>query len=208
MALVKCFGQHARNQNAVFERETDAGWGLGSIGQYPPLPIGGTRKVGGIEVQITTVWRLMPMECPLKVGMREKKFRRQQARFEKFLIAVQIFEDHVQQLRPLRQRAGDSIPFLPLNEQGERVELPRAGAIFFADVATVGEVVFLNRPLNLFPASFECLTTDAVQCLNKFLNMGPRLTSIEHVLVIDLFGRRIASQHRIGRGRRSSRHAR
>ncbi len=114
---------HVCVHDAVGERVADAGRGLGVVVDDAPAAVGLTRKVDGIEVQVSRV-RVDAVAGAEEGRIGEQQRRRDQAIAQKLLRAVGVGENGVEQTRALDERRLEGAPFGAGKDEGDKVDLP------------------------------------------------------------------------------------
>ena len=138
-------GDDPGDDAAVLHRVAQPGGGLRPVADDPPLPGGVAREVRGGEDQRAGVDRLAAQRAAGdragEAGVTEHHRGRDDALGEQPLLAVQVDEQGVEQLRALGQPLLQGGPGGGVDDQRHRVETPRALPVAGAGVgdAVVGE---------------------------------------------------------------------
>ena len=165
----KIIGEDAGENVAIFEGVTDSAGGLGAVGHYPPLAIGGAGEIDSVEGKKSSMGGTHAVARAKKSAIGLEQCWGNNAFVEKLLGSVDIGEDEVEQAGPLNEAASQFRPFVGSDDQGERAEFPVAlGAAAIAE-HVVSDAVFAEETADIFSAISETGGTDAIETANEFL---------------------------------------
>ncbi len=146
-------GKDARDDLPVLERIARTGRRLRAIAEHPPAPVGRAREIDGVDVQPRAAGRAARRGRPQEVRMTERQLRRNDALREQLLRAVEIGEQRIEQLRPLRDARLDPPPLARRNEERQEIERPRTIAALRIGVDVVGDAVLDDEPARKLDAA-------------------------------------------------------
>ena len=155
MVVAKRLGQDARSDEPVRERVTRARGNLRAVRDHPPLAVGRTREVGGVEVQEPATGRFAAVRRPQEIRLREHQRGRQPLRADQLLRAIGIGEDAVEERGALDEAGLQPPPFFRADDEGQRVELPRTFHAALIAIDVVGDAALVDEAARGLPASLD-----------------------------------------------------
>ena len=130
-------GKGAGGGDAVFERETGAGRGLGAVRQHPPIAVRAAADFEGTEMQEMAVGRQNPDHRAQEFRIARDQRRGQEPFGDKPVRAVDISGDALQQFGALDKPLGDGLPFGVVNQHGDMRKRPVALRILLGAIGPV-----------------------------------------------------------------------
>ena len=139
-------GHRAGHYAAIFHDVAAAGGCLGAVVDDPHPAVRAAGEVGGVEDELAFRGQLHAVAGPQVAAVGVDQLGRQPAAGDQPLVAVEVGQDVVEQLRALDQAGLDVFPILLGDDPRHGIELPRA--VFAAGRAmdAVGHAVFAQQP--------------------------------------------------------------
>ncbi len=125
VVVAKQIGQRSPHHQAILERVARAGRGLGAIRVDRESTGRIASDVDRVEVQPLAADGPPPVAGPQEVRVTEDELRRKDPFAKKPLVAVAVGDDRVEQPGALAQPHAKHFPLRALDDERDRVELPR-----------------------------------------------------------------------------------
>jgi len=172
-AIAENVGESAGDDETIFEGVAGAGGSLGAIGDDPELTVGRAGDVGGVDVKPAVAGEVGVMNGAQKAGMSEDEFGRDESVAEKFLRAVDIGEEDIEEAGALGEAGFETGPFDGIEEEGDGVKVP--GAVHAGGIAVdvIGDTVVVNELARGFPAALEFLRAEVVEEIEEHQPVRP-----------------------------------
>ncbi len=177
-------GEHARDDQAVFQRVARPGRRLGAVRDHPPASVRRARQVGGVQVQMHAARRRDAVRRAQEPGMPMHQRRGQQPLAHQPLLAVDVRQDAVEQGGALDHRGLDLGPLRVRDDQRQQVELPGPVGAAGIGIDVVGDAVLADLLLDLGQPLAHLLRRGGHQRVEQRPPVLPRLVRRgEHLVV-------------------------
>ena len=148
MQLAKHLRKDARDDEPVLERVAGTRRRLRAIARDPPVPVGRAREVGGVVQQVHAARRTNALHLMQITAVAEHHRRRDRARAQQLLWAVDVGQHAVQQIGALRDAGFDDVPFGGRQQQRQRVDFPWPIGALRIGIHVIGDAVLADLALH------------------------------------------------------------
>ena len=118
-------GKGARQHQAIFQRIAGARWRLRAVAQHPPAPVGPAADIGSVEIQIASARRFDAANRAEIFGRAGNGGGRHRAVRHQTALAIEVAQNHFEQLRALHDTGGQLLPVGLVDQQRQMAQRPQ-----------------------------------------------------------------------------------
>ena len=193
--LLEQIRQHLRDHSAILRGEAQTRRRLHAIGEDVPFALGVAPEIGRRQQQRMRVDGAGAGQRSGETGVAEHDSRWHDAFAHEVLRSVEVDEQRVQQLRPLREADLQRRPPGRVEHERHGVQLPRLRS---GVTAQVGDAVIREKPRDLAVDTLQILAGEAQGVRGQSLpRRAQRPVGIHELVVTDRLRRRRQRQRRL-----------